>query len=64
MHGRHSQRGVPVVGPPSVTLAIVASTVCAVTQGVLVAALVSLLVRRCLPLRNPVMALNGVGQNA
>lgn len=48
---------------PSVTLAIVASTIYALVQGVLVATLVSLLVRRYLALRGPVMALNGVGQN-
>jgi MFS transporter, DHA1 family, inner membrane transport protein len=48
---------------PSVPLAIIATTVYAVIQGVLVAALVSLLVRRYMSLRGPVMALNGVGQN-
>ena len=48
---------------PTVALAIVASTAYALVQGVLVATLVSLLVRRYLALRGPVMALNGVGQN-
>jgi predicted MFS family arabinose efflux permease len=48
---------------PTVELAIVALIVYALAQGVLVAALVSLLVRRYLPIRGPVMALNGVGQN-
>jgi predicted MFS family arabinose efflux permease len=49
---------------PSAVLAIVATTVYAVIQGVLVALLVSVLVRRNLSLRGPIMALNGVGQNA
>jgi predicted MFS family arabinose efflux permease len=48
---------------PTVLLAIVASTIYALVQGVLVATLVSLLVRRYMALRGPVMALNGVGQN-
>ena len=48
---------------PSVLLAIVACTIYALVQGVLMATLVSLLVRRYLALRGPVMALNGVGQN-
>ena len=48
---------------PSAPLAIVAITVYAVVHGVVTAALVSLLVRRYLSLRGPVMALNGVGQN-
>jgi len=48
---------------PSVALAVAACTIYAIVQGVLVAALVSLLVRRYLELRGPVMALNGVGQN-
>ena len=48
---------------PSVSLAIVASTIYAAVQGVLMAALISLLVRRYQTLRGPVMALNGVSQN-
>ena len=43
---------------PSVLLAIVATTVYALVHGVLSAALVSLLVRRYMSLRGPVMALN------
>ena len=48
---------------PSPLLAIVATTVYAVFHGMLVASQVSLLVRRYMSLRGPVMALNGVGQN-
>ena len=47
----------------SALLAIVAITVYAVVHGLMTAALVSLLLRRYLSLRGPVMALNAVGPN-